>query len=51
MLGFTMEGSRKFVMERMAFEFRFEECIGHRCICPGVGYISIHSLGIGNIVF
>lgn len=44
--GLKWKDPRKFVMERIAFEFRFEECI-----CPDIGYVSIHSLGVGNIVF
>lgn len=35
---------RKFVMERMTFEFSFEEWVGHRCLCPGLEYISINIL-------
>lgn len=39
---------RKFVMERMTFEFSFEEWVGHGCLCPGLDYISISSLRVGK---
>lgn len=28
----------KFIMERMAFEFSFEEWVGHKCMCLGLEY-------------
>lgn len=37
--------------ERVAFEFNFEEWIGHWCMCPGLAYISISSLGVWKIGF
>lgn len=35
-----MEGSKKVCMERVAFEFSFEEQIGHRCIGRHIDYIN-----------
>lgn len=36
-------------MERMTFEFTFEEWVGHRCIHAQV-YISISHFGVGKLI-
>lgn len=46
--GLKWKDPRKFVVEEMAFEFRFEECAGHRYTYPGMECICLRSLGVGK---